>query len=719
MKRVVLGVSLVVALAFGPDTVLRAQPDRAESALRIAIETETVKGDLKGAIEQYTKITERYGANRDVTAQALLRLAGCLSKTGQPGPARAIYDRILHEYPDQAQVRAAAERKVSGGGSVPRGLTERIVWSGADVTLDGRPSADGRYVGFTDWESGGNLAVRDLNSGTNRLLTRHASVVMGNYQYGTGAYTAFPRFLPGDKAILYNWHAGGVVQLRLIGIDGSEDRLVLANQEFEPWLGAVSPDGRSAAVTLWRGDRTRQLAIVSIESGVVRPLKSLEWREPAIGNFSPDGHRIAYSVPVRQNSEEREIFTIAIDGSSEASVLRGPGKHLSPFYSNDGNRLVFPSDRSGQWALWTVPLSKGRATGPATVVKQHAGRTAMGFSRGGSFFTGEVFSSATTFVVDSLKTGASSRPKALTDRNGDTHRPRFSPDGKYVAYVSDVRALDSGRVVWTIRELPSGREREFTVRLPRNTPAYATALHWASDSQRLIAPGFRDETGAMQPGFRYIDVETGREANLLAADIPPAQVAFAPGERFIFSSPRESPQPSQTNRLGTLLRHPVPVGVPDTVHTAPTRTGRFDSLSLSPDGSRLLFTQDQTIRVIAIGGGDVKTLVIVPDTLELGDVAWMPDGQSILFVQAQGVNAARQSRVYQMAIGGAPIATEITMPWITNLSIHPDGHRLAFRGTTGKQEISVLENLVFAGGTSQAGAATQIPPKADRNLTGR
>jgi lipopolysaccharide biosynthesis regulator YciM len=60
-------------------------------ALRSAMETETVKGDLKGAIEQYRAIVAQT-RDRAVAATALVRMADCYQKLGD-AQARGITSR--------------------------------------------------------------------------------------------------------------------------------------------------------------------------------------------------------------------------------------------------------------------------------------------------------------------------------------------------------------------------------------------------------------------------------------------------------------------------------------------------------------------------------------------------------------------------------------------------------------------------------------------------
>jgi len=69
-RTAVLACAAVAALCVSP----RAQGS-GEVALRAAIETETVKGDLKGAIEQYRQIAR--SGDRGLAAKALICMADC------------------------------------------------------------------------------------------------------------------------------------------------------------------------------------------------------------------------------------------------------------------------------------------------------------------------------------------------------------------------------------------------------------------------------------------------------------------------------------------------------------------------------------------------------------------------------------------------------------------------------------------------------------------
>src|SRR5262245_23730059 len=94
-RRVMTIASLSGVLA---GAVMTAAQRTADVALRAAIETETVRGDVRGAIEQYKRIVDTYGnSDRGIAAQALLRLAEAYQKLGD-AEANSVYERLLRQF---------------------------------------------------------------------------------------------------------------------------------------------------------------------------------------------------------------------------------------------------------------------------------------------------------------------------------------------------------------------------------------------------------------------------------------------------------------------------------------------------------------------------------------------------------------------------------------------------------------------------------------------
>jgi hypothetical protein len=143
--RAALGLGCAAAVLAA---VPAAQQPTPEVALRQAMDTETVKGDLRGAIAQYEAIVEKYEAtNRPVAAEALFRLARALEKTGD-ARAEDVLRRIVTDFADQqASTSGGSDRgallTTEFGGFRPERVEARVRQVLAvDVAADGRSAPD-------------------------------------------------------------------------------------------------------------------------------------------------------------------------------------------------------------------------------------------------------------------------------------------------------------------------------------------------------------------------------------------------------------------------------------------------------------------------------------------------------------------------------------------------------------------------------------------------
>ena len=149
------------------------------------------------------------------------------------------------------------------------GMSVRHVWEvDPDSTVyPSGVSRDGRYVSFVDWTAG-NLAIRDLTTGTSRMVTKNTS------WESLSGWNEESVISPDGKRIAYHWfveEAGeNIFTLRIIDIDGSNDR-ALIHDKNTPWARPFdwSPSGESLLVYFTYGklrnnpDTTSKLAIGS------------------------------------------------------------------------------------------------------------------------------------------------------------------------------------------------------------------------------------------------------------------------------------------------------------------------------------------------------------------------------------------------------------------------------------------------------------------------
>ncbi len=105
--------------------------------------------------------------------------------------------------------------------------------------------------------------------------------------------------------------------------------------------------------------------------------------------WSPDGKRLAFSS---DRGQGLDLFSIAVDGRSEARLTTAPRRDDAPQYSPDGRWIYFLSDRSGTWDVWRSPAEGG---GPNDA-----------------------------------------KAERITSDDRDDAPPRLSPDGKWLFYAS-------------------------------------------------------------------------------------------------------------------------------------------------------------------------------------------------------------------------------------------------------------------------------------------
>lgn len=690
-RNAILMMAALVALTL---TVSAQVKDRPEVLLQAAIKQQLVEGDLKGAIEQFKKLAQN--SSPEVAAQALVHLAECYDKLGQRADARTNYERVVREYPTQkeavAQARAWLDSN-SPSASPQAGVRVEQVWAGKDASSAGRPSADGRYLPFVDWSSGyGNLALRDLKTGENRLLTRDAG--------STGWAGGHALVSPDGKQIAYRWEGGKNDSLRLIGADGTSMR-VLARRPYGDYLEAWSPDGRHLAVHSQSGvDATSRIILVSTADGAIRQLKSTGWRWPTIGGFSPDGRFLVYSLPKDDSATSGgDVFALAVDGSRDIPIVQDRASNTSPVWDPDGRRVVFVSDRSGTAGLWTIRVTDGRPDGSPELLRANvANIIPLGFTRDGSFFyrTENLWMEAYTADFDSDRLTVTN-PLPVSDRFvGSNSKPELSPDGKYVAFLrrKPGGAAASAPPTLIVRSVSTGEERALD---PRG--GYGR-LQWFPDSRSLLVQG-RGESNrstfrrvALDPADTQPLFETARVIWNTAALSPDGKAVFYTVAEII--GDRSGPGDLKSLRL---VKRRLDTGEETDLYRAESTGFGFFGLSVSSDGSRVAFQLNvaggkRAVMLMPADGGTPREIYRSSQSSlsHVGAMSWMPDGRHLIVTGKCGPGVEEQLCALPSE-GGDLRSLGQGMQEISSRMMSADGRRIAFTGSTRKQELWVIRNL--------------------------
>jgi serine/threonine-protein kinase len=195
------------------------------------------------------------------------------------------------------------------------------------------------------------------------------------------------------------------------------------------------------------GTTNRRLLWVD-RAGKARPAID-EMREFRNVRLSPDGKRVALVIGTGSITD---IWVLDLDAGTLAPITTG-GNSRTPVWTPDGRSVVYVSTQGGRAAFWTQPADGSGSPvklgevgrNPWNIDLSPDGRIAVYNALYGLSFNLEAF------ALDSTRT----RQQIAAAPSATEAYGRFSPDGRWVAYVSD----ESGRTEAYVRPFPPAGSR--------------------------------------------------------------------------------------------------------------------------------------------------------------------------------------------------------------------------------------------------------------------
>jgi serine/threonine-protein kinase len=197
----------------------------------------------------------------------------------------------------------------------------------------------------------------------------------------------------------------------------------------------------SGGLVFLRGSVKRRLVWVD-RTGVARPAFDGA-REFVNVRLSPNGRQVAVVI---MTGSKRDLWTLDL-AAGTLSPLTTTGTTRNPIWSADGRRILYASTQSGRAAFWWHPADGG---GPAVLagVPTHNPWFADLSPDGRTVAFNALY--AGTFNLESFSLDSTQRGRELAASSIATEaQARFSPDGRWVAYISD----ESGRNEVYVRPL--------------------------------------------------------------------------------------------------------------------------------------------------------------------------------------------------------------------------------------------------------------------------
>ena len=227
----------------------------------------------------------------------------------------------------------------------------------------------------------------------------------------------------------------------------------------------LSPDGQRVAfvVTMLSAERDEYLSniwVVDTAGGAPRRFTTGPGRDTA-PRWSPDGARLAF-IAEREPRQKPQLYVIPADGGEPVRLTTLSNGVADPLWSPDGSHLAFVSRVGG----WQEPDSAEEKlwSKPARII------TTMQYKFNNEGFTYDRRPHVFIVAVDG------GEPRQLTDGDVVDSDPTWSPDGRFIAFVSARHAdrdYDNAADVWVIT--PDGGEprRVTDTAGPLSLPAFA------------------------------------------------------------------------------------------------------------------------------------------------------------------------------------------------------------------------------------------------------
>jgi eukaryotic-like serine/threonine-protein kinase len=274
--------------------------------------------------------------------------------------------------------------------------------------------------------------------------------------------------------------------------------------------------GETGGRLLWRDRAGRDLDTLGDPGDYANP------------TLSPAGDRLAFNL-TDSRTAKGDIWIRDVARGVNSRFTLGAGNNVRPVWSPDGSTIVFTSDRGGIFDMYQKPV-KG-AGEEKLLLKTDDFKSASSWSSDGKYIAYTGRSPKTQFDLWALPTFGDRKPVAIAVTPFNEANAMFSPDARYVAYVSN----ESGREEIYVQTFPEAGGRWQVSNGGGSDPSWrgdGKELYYRSPDQKLMAVEIRlgaDFQAGVPQALFPIRIRPGAPRNKYAPSVD--------GQRFMIAAP--------------------------------------------------------------------------------------------------------------------------------------------------------------------------------------
>ncbi|WP_435355184.1 TolB family protein [Emticicia sp. SJ17W-69] len=305
-------------------------------------------------------------------------------------------------------------------------VLEKAIFNNVRITIpaakDFRPYRD--YIGS-------QIEIMEVKTGLRKIL------------YSAKNSLQAPNWTKDGKYLLYNCEG---LMYRYSIADGKVEVLNTGLQKQNNNDHAISFDGKMLAISNYFGEKRTSTIYILPTSGSDKPvqLTNPELGHSWLHSWSPDGKKLIY---MGERNKQPDIWSIDIATKKETALTNTPTLDDGPEYTPDGKYIYFNSVRTGTMKIWRM---KPDGSNQEQVTFDQYNDWFPHFSPDGKqllyiSFPPDIKPTDHPFykkVVLRLMPTSGGVPQTIAyiyGGQGTINTPSWSPDGKYVAFVSNTK----------------------------------------------------------------------------------------------------------------------------------------------------------------------------------------------------------------------------------------------------------------------------------------